>query len=67
MEIFLASRQQHIHLTMGRVRGDLGRFGDEVIGGIALGGDHHDNIVAGVARIHDDARHVEDAVAVFYR
>ena len=60
----LARGQQHIHLALGRVVGDLARFGDEVVGGVALGGYHHHHVVAGGVRVRHDARHIKNAVAV---
>ena len=63
----LTGRQQHIHLAVGLVRGDLGRLGDQVIGGVALRRNNNNDIIAGVAGIHDDACHIEDAVPVFDR
>ena len=60
----LAGSQEHIHLAVGRVTGDLGRLGDEIIGGVALSGHDHHHIIARVAGVGHDARHIEDAVAV---
>ena len=64
---FLACGQQHIHLAVGRVGRNFRRLGDQVVGGVALRRNDHNNVVAGVAGVHDDACHVEDAVTVFDR
>ena len=63
----LAGGQQHIHLAAGRAVRDLLRFGDEVVGGIALRRDHDDDVVARIAGVGHDAGHVEDAAAVLDR
>ena len=64
---FLARGQQHIHLAVGRIGCDFRRLGNQVIGGVALRRDNHNHIIACVAGVHDDARHVEDAVPVLDR
>ena len=60
----LTGGQQHIHLAARRVVGDLCRFGQQVIGGIALGRHHHHHIVARIVGVAYNARHVENTVTV---
>ena len=60
----LAGGQQHIHLPLGGVGVDLLRLFDQVVGGVALGGDHHHHVVARVVGVRHDARHVEHPVAI---
>jgi 2-polyprenyl-6-hydroxyphenyl methylase/3-demethylubiquinone-9 3-methyltransferase len=45
----LAGGEQHVHLARRRVWRDLPRQRDQVIGGVAHGGDHHHDLVAGVS------------------
>ena len=63
----LAGSQQHIHFTSRRVVGDLPSLGDQVIGGIALSGHHHNYVIARVVGICHNACHVEDTVTVLHR
>ena len=60
----LAGGQQHIHLPGGGVVGDLRRLCDQVVGGVALSGYHDHHVVARVVGLRDDARHVENTLAV---
>ena len=57
----------YVLIAAGRAVRDLLRFGDEVVGGIALRRDHDDDVVARVAGVGHDAGHVEDAAAVLDR
>ena len=60
-----ACRQEHIHLPLGRtVRIDFPGLFDQVVGGVALGGNHHDDLVARAVILCDDAGHVEDPLGV---
>ena len=63
----LAGGQQHIHFAVGRITGDLGRFGNQVIGGIPLGRNNNNNIVALVAGVGHNARNIKDAVTILDR
>ena len=49
---------QHIHFTGRRVVGDLPSLGDQVIGGIALSGHHHNYVIARVVGVCHNACHV---------
>ena len=62
----LAGGQQHIHLTRRGVMGDLPCLGDQVIGGVALCGNHHHYVIARVVGVGHDPRNVEDTVTVLY-
>ena len=50
----LAGGEQHIHLAAGRLVGDLSRLGDQLVGGVALGGDDRDDRISLVVCIGDD-------------
>ena len=52
---------------MGRITGDLGRFGNQVIGGIPLGRNNNNNIVALVAGVGHNARNIKDTVTILDR
>ena len=56
--------QQHIHLPLGRMGVDLRRLGDQIIGGIPLGGEHHHHTVPLAIGLCDDPGHVAHAVRV---
>ena len=56
--------EEHIHLPLGGLFVDFGGLGDEVVGGIALGGDHHHHIVALLIGGGDNVRHIVDALGV---
>ena len=43
----LSGGEQHVEFTSRRVRADLLRQINEVIGGVTHGGDHHDHFIAG--------------------
>ncbi len=64
MEICSAGGQQHIHLPLGRVGIDLRRLGDQIIGGIPLGGEDHHHAVPFAVGLRDDPGHVAHAVRV---
>ena len=61
----LASGKQHIHLSLRRDGVDLGGKVEQLIGGIAHGGTHHDNVVALLLGGHDALRNGADAVCGF--
>ena len=60
----LPGGQQHIHLPLGGVGVDLRRLGDEIVGGVPLGGEHRHHLMAPAVGLGDDAGHVADAVGV---
>ena len=60
----LAGGQQHIHLPLGCVGVDLLGLFNEVVGGVALGGEDRHHLVALSVGVRDDLRHVADAVGV---
>ena len=60
----LAGGEEHIHLPLGTVGVDLGGLGDQVVGGIPLGGKHGHHAVAPAVGLGDDAGHVADAVCI---
>ena len=59
-----AGGEKHIHLSLGAVGVDLGGLGDQVVGGVPLGGKHGHNTVAPAVGLGDDAGHVTDAVCI---
>ncbi len=60
----LAGGQQHVQLATGRVRGDLRGLVQQVVGGVAHRGDHHDHVVAGPLGLHDPLGDALDALGV---
>ena len=50
-----AGRHQHVHLALGRVGVDAHGLIDEVVGGVAHGGDHHGHGIALLLRFDDTA------------
>ena len=60
----LSSGQQHIHLPLGGVGIDLLRLGDQVVGGISLGREDHDHVVALQIGLRDDARHISQPLGI---
>ena len=46
------------------LRVDLFGFGDEVVRGVALGGDDDDDVVAVAVGVRNDARDVHDALGI---
>ena len=62
----LAGGQEHIHLPLGGVGVDLLRLGDQVIGGVTLGGQDHDHVVALQIGLRDDTGDISDALGVLY-
>ena len=46
------------------MRIDLSRLGDQVIGGIPLGGEHRQHVMAPAVGLGNDAGHVADAVGI---
>ncbi|MPM15098.1 hypothetical protein SDC9_61464 [bioreactor metagenome] len=62
-----AGGQQHVHLPAGGAGVDLLRLGNQVVGGVALGGQHHDHIVSGLIGLFDNAGHMADTLGVLYR
>ena len=49
----LSRGEQHVHLARVGVRRDVLRHPSEVVGGLAHRRDHHDHVVAGIARADD--------------
>ena len=49
-EIALAGRQQHVHLARVRARRDLVRHRDQLVGELAVRGQHRDDAVALLVR-----------------
>ena len=62
----LSGREQHIHLPLGGVGVDLLRLGDEIIGGVPLGGEDHDHVIPRQIGLGDDAGHVADALGILH-
>ena len=60
----LPGGQEHIHLPLGAVGIDFSGLGDEVVGGVPLGGEHHHHVMAAAVSLCDNAGHVADAVGV---
>ena len=60
----LAGGQEHIHLPLGGVGIELLGLGDQVVGGVPLGGEHHHHAVALLIGLGDDPGHVAHAVRV---
>ena len=60
----LAGGQKHIHLPLGSVGIELLGLGDQVVGGVPLGGEHHHHAVALLIGLGDDPGHVAHAVRV---
>ena len=60
----LSGGQQHIHLTLGRPGVDLLRLFDQVVGGVALGGQHRHHLVALAVGLRDDPGHVPQPLRV---
>ena len=63
----LAGGEEHVHLARGRVLGDLLGHLDELVGGVASGGDHRDHRVSRLAGIDDAVGHAFDAGGVGHR
>ena len=61
----LARGQQHVHFAPWWHGVDLGGKVEQLIGGIAHGGTHHDNVVALLLGGHDALRNGADAVCGF--
>ena len=60
----LTGGQELVHFPAGMLRVDLFGFGDEVVRGVALGGDDDDDVVAVAVGVRNDARDVHDALCV---
>ena len=60
----LAGGQQHIHLPLGGVGVDLRGLGNQIIRGVALGGEDRHDPVAPAVGLGYDAGHVADAVGI---
>ena len=60
----LAGGQQHIHFPLGCAGVDLLGLLDQVVGGVALGGEDGHNAVALAIGLGDDAGHIADAVGI---
>ena len=60
----LAGAQEHVRLPLGGLGIDLPRLFNQVVGGVALGGQNHHDLVAGSISIGDDAGHVPDALGI---
>ena len=60
----LAGGEQHIHLPLGGVGIDLFGFGDEVVSGVALGGEDGHHVVSPPVCLSNNTGHVADAVRI---
>ncbi len=60
----LPGGQQDVHLTLRRERGDLLGEVDELVGGVAHGADHHDDVVTGALGLRHPLRDALDAGGV---
>ena len=60
----LTGGQQHIHLPLGGVGVDLRGLGNQIIRGVALGGEDRHDPVAPAVGLGYDAGHVADAVGI---
>ncbi len=60
----LAGGEEHVHLALGRVGGDLAGELEELVGGVATGAHDRADAVALLERGDDAARHVADAGGV---
>ena len=56
-----SSGQQHVHLPAGGSGVDLFRLGNQVIGGVPLGGQDHHHVVSFAICLRDDPGHIPDA------
>ena len=61
----LAGRQEHIHLPLAGAGVDFPRLFNQVVGGVPLGGDDGDDVVAGLVGVQDDVGDIEDPFFVF--
>ena len=62
----LAGGEEHIHLPLGGLGVDLRRLGDEIVGGIPLGGEDHDDVVPREVGLGDALGHVLDTLGVLH-
>ena len=60
----LSGGQQHIHLPLGGVGIDLLGLGDELIRGVSLGGEDHDQVISLQILLRDDTGDIPDALRV---
>ena len=60
----LTGGQKHIHLPARGLGIDLLRFGNQIIGGVPLGGQHSYHAVALAIGLGDDPGHITDTVCV---
>ena len=56
--------EEHVHLPLGRPGVHFLRLGDQVVGGVALGGHDHHHVVALLVGVGDDLRHVPQTLRV---
>ena len=63
----LTRGQQHVHFPRRRGRADLSGQVEQVVGGVAHGGDHHDDVVALLLGLHDALGDAADPLGVRYR
>ncbi len=63
----LARGEQHVHLAFGRVRGHIVGEPLEVVGGLAHGRNHHDDVVAVAPGAHDVVGDGPDAIGIGHR
>ena len=54
----LARGEEHIHLAVARICGDLSRLFDQVVGGVALSGYDNDNTVALLVAVGNDTGYI---------
>ena len=64
MDMLLAGSQQHIHLALGCPGVHLRGLGNQLVGGVALGRQYNDDVVAGLISISDDTGNVADALRI---
>ena len=63
----LTRGQQHVHLPRGRGRADLPGQVEQVVGGVAHRGDHHDDVVALLLGLDDALGDAADPLGVGHR
>ena len=64
MEIRSPGGEQHVQLAARRQRADLVGQVEQLVGGVAHRGDHHDHVVAGLAGGDDPLGHPLDPLGV---
>ena len=62
--LLLAGGEQYVHLALARARVELARLLYELVGGVALGGEDDDDVVALDVAVRDYPGHMADPVGV---